>query len=327
MSLPDLPSYDDVLSAAKQLKGQAVHTPLLESDLLNEAYGKRILVKAEVLQRTGSFKFRGAYNAISRLSSDERARGVLTYSSGNHAQGIALAAKLCGVKATIIMPEDAPDLKIQNTKDLGAEVIFYDRFGESREDIGQKLTEEKGVSLIKPYDNFHIIAGQGTCGKEIAEQCADLGVSPDAVIVPAGGGGLTAGICLAMEQHFPKTTIFTVEPEHFNDWQRSQEAGKILSNEPGHRSICDAILTPEPGEMTFALASPRLAGGLTVSDEDAKHAMREAFSRLKLVLEPGGAAALATALLDKVPGNPQTIVVIASGGNVDPAQFAEIVKA
>ncbi len=317
----DLPSFADVEDAARQISSEAIRTPLLESALLNEEAGRRLLVKPECLQRTGSFKFRGAHNRISRMSADERARGVIAFSSGNHAQGVAHAARICGIAATIIMPEDAPKLKLANTRAYGAEVVTYDRFGESREEIGSEIAERTGAVMVKPYDDFHVIAGQGTCGLEIAEQCAEREIVPDAVVVCCGGGGLTSGISLALEARLPDTRLYAAEPEQYDDWRLSLEKGERVAVNPGFKSICDAIITPMPGAMTFPIAAPRLAGGLVVTDAEVKAAMSRAFDRLKIVIEPGGAVALATALGDQLPADVKTVVVTASGGNVDQAVF------
>lgn len=313
-----------ITAAAERLKGHARRTPLLESPFLNDVAGRRVLVKPECLQHTGSFKFRGAWSALSALDPEVRAKGVLAYSSGNHAQGIALAASRHGVPSVIVMPEDAPALKLANTRALGAEVVTYDRAGgESREAIGQALSAERGLTLIKPYDEPMVIAGQGTTGLEIAEQAAELGVTQGDVLVCCGGGGLTAGVALALEATAPKMRARPVEPEGFDDTKRSLIAGEILSNDRPSGSICDAIVTPAPGQLTFPIQQ-RLSGpGIAVSDQDALRAMAQAFLRLKIVAEPGGAVALAAALFhaDEIEGD--AVIAIVSGGNVDPAQFAK----
>lgn len=318
----DLPEFADVEDAARQIGGEAFRTPLLESPLLNEEAGRRILVKAECLQRTGSFKFRGAYNRISRMTAEERARGVIAYSSGNHAQGVAHAAQICGTKATIVMPKDAPEMKLANTQAYGAQVVTYDRFGEDREEIGGEIAQRTGAVLVRPYDDFYVIAGQGTCGLELSEQCLERGIQPDAVITCCGGGGLTAGISLAVEAKLPGARLFTSEPEHYDDWRLSLEKGERVGITPDHVSICDAIVTPMPGVMTFPIAGPRLAGGLVVTDSQVKCAMARAFDRLKIIIEPGGAVALAAALYAGLADDVKTVVVTASGGNVDQAVFA-----
>lgn len=313
-----------ITAAAERLKGHARRTPLLESPFLNELAGRRVLVKPECLQHTGSFKFRGAWSALSALDPEVRAKGVLAYSSGNHAQGIAYAAARHGVPSVIVMPEDAPALKLANTRALGAEVVTYDRVGgESREAIGQALSKERGLTLIKPYDEPMVIAGQGTTGLEIAEQAAELGVTTGDVLVCCGGGGLTAGVALALEAHAPRMRARPVEPVGFDDTKRSLIAGKILSNDRPSGSICDAIVTPAPGLLTFPIQQRLCGPGIAVTDNDALRAMAQAFLRLKIVAEPGGAVALAAALYhtDDIQGD--AVVAVVSGGNVDPAQFSK----
>ena len=311
-------------AAAKRLAPVVRHTPLLSSPFLDDIAGRRVLVKPECLQHTGSFKFRGGYSAVSALDPDTRARGVIAYSSGNHAQGVALAAQMHGISAVIVMPSDAPALKIDNTRALGAEVVLYDRpGGESREAVGEALAQDRGLTLIRPYDDRQVIAGQGTCGLEIADQAGELGVTNADVLVCCGGGGLSSGIALALEARAPGLRLRPVEPEGFDDVTRSLAQGARVSINASTGSICDAILTPSPGEITFPILQ-RLSGpGIVVSDTDCLAAMRHAFLRLKLVLEPGGAAALAAALTkpDQITGD--TVIVVATGGNVDPAIFAQ----
>lgn len=316
-------SISDIRAAQERLAPVRRVTPLLESDLLNREAGRRILVKAECLQRTGSFKFRGAWSAISALDEKTRSRGILAYSSGNHAQGIAHAAELMGVPAVIIMPEDAPAMKIGNTRTYGAEVVLYDRVnGESREAKGAAIAGERGLTLIRPYDEPMVIAGQGTAGLEIADQARSIGVEQSDVLVCCGGGGLSSGVALALEAEAPGLRVRTVEPDAGDDTARSLAAGKRLSIDGPIRSICDAIVTPSPGELTFPILS-RLAGaGISVSDDDALRAMAAAFRHLKLILEPGGAVALAAALFHGDMLNGETTICIASGGNVDAAIFA-----
>lgn len=316
------PVFADIESAASRLKGEAVRTPLLEAPLLNEKLGGRLLVKPECLQRTGSFKYRGAFNRLSLIPEADRARGVLAYSSGNHAQGVAHAASQLGIKASIIMPEDAPAMKIQNTKDYGAEVILYDRYSESREEIGQRIAAKTGATLVRPYDDPGVIAGQGTIGLEIAEQAAEYGAALDAVIVCCGGGGLVSGTALALHNVAPGVPVYSAEPENFDDMARSLASGKHESNDPAARSICDAIVTPTPGEITFSLCKPLLAGGFVVSDDEALDAMAAAFRYLKIVVEPGGAVALAAALSGKIDMQGKTVAVVCSGGNCDSEMFA-----
>ena len=314
-------AIDDIRAAAARIAGQAVRTPLLESPRLNDRLGGRLLVKAECLQRTGSFKFRGAYNTLSAMDPGVRARGVLAYSSGNHAQGVALAAKMFGVSATIVMPSDAPELKKRNTAEYGADVVLYDRFGESREEIGERLTAERGLTLVKPFDQVSVIAGQGTIGLEIDAQAGEFGAQPDLAVCPAGGGGLISGISVSLKHAFPAIDIHPAEPEGFDDWKRSLETGQRQSADPEARSICDAILTPTPGELPFEIGRRNLARGLVVSDREALEAMRTAFLELKIVGEPGGVAGLAAILSGHVDIAGRTAVAIVSGGNVDPSVF------
>jgi threonine dehydratase len=323
----ELPNFADVRAAAERLAGRIVTTPLLEAPLLNRRLGLRLLVKAECLQRTGSFKFRGAMNAILRLDERQRRAGVVAYSSGNHAQGVAAAAQLLGVPATIVMPADAPAIKVANTRGYGAEIVLYDRWRESREAIGAKLATERGANLIPPYDDARVIAGQGTAGLEIAAQARALGAQLDALIVPASGGGLVTGCALALSGESPATAVYSAEPETVDDWRRSLAAGTRLANDPGARSICDALLAPMPGEITFALGRRLLAGGLAVSDAEALRAIAVAFADLKLVVEPGGATALAAVLAGKLEARHRTVAVIASGGNVDRELFTQALAA
>lgn len=315
----DLPTFDDVKVAAERLHGIARRTPLLESDLLNDRLGGRLLVKAEPLQRTGSFKFRGAYNAISQIGD----KPVVAFSSGNHAQGVALAAKLLGVHATIVMPSDAPRIKQENTRAYGAELRLIDRYRESREDIGAEIAQTTGAVLIKPYDDPMVISGQGTVGMEIAEQAEELGASLDAVLICCGGGGLTGGCCLSLRNLCPNTGIYSVEPLSHDDTKRSYEAKKRVGNELGAKTICDALMAPMPGEITFAINRDLLSGGFAVKDDEAMHAMAIAFQTLKLVTEPGGAVALAAALSGHIDMQGKTVAVVASGGNVDPSTFQQ----
>ncbi|MGI9420887.1 MAG: threonine ammonia-lyase [Geminicoccaceae bacterium] len=322
-SIDDLPTFADVEAAAKRLHGVARKTPLLESDLLNDRVGGRLLIKAEPLQRTGSFKFRGAYNAISRVIDRDGKRPVVAFSSGNHAQGVALAAKLLGVPATIVMPSDAPAIKQRNTKAYGAELRLYDRFRESREELGAEIARTTGAALIKPFDNPDVIAGQGTVGLELAEQAEIASASLDAVVICCGGGGLIAGCALALKEKWPTLPLYAAEPEGYDDTRLSLEAGERRSIEPGAPTLCDAIMGPMPGEITFEINKSRIEGGLTISDEDALDAMALAFETLKLVLEPGGAAALAAVLSGKIETAGRTLAVVASGGNVDPSVYSK----
>jgi len=326
-TVSDLPTFDHVLAAAERLKGHAVLTPLLESSALNKRLGFRLLVKAEPLQRTGSFKFRGAFNRLVQLNEAERRLGVVAFSSGNHAQGVAHAAELLGIPATIVMPADAPAIKLANTRGYGAQVVTYDRWTEDREAVAARIVAERGGTIVKPYDEREIIAGQGTAGLEMIEQAAARGITIDAMAANSSGGGLIAGCALAFAALSPATKIYCAEPAGFDDHARSLAAGTRLANDPGASSICDALMAATPGQLTFAINSARLAGGLVASDAEAKQAMAVAFNELKLVIEPGGAVALAAALLGRFPGKPATIAVIASGGNVDPALFREALAA
>lgn len=314
-------TLEDIRAARERLQGAARLTPLLESDALNAIAGRRVLVKAECLQRTGSFKFRGAWNAVSSLDPEALARGVIAYSSGNHAQGVALAARLHGAPAVIVMPEDAPAAKIRGTRGYGAEVVTYDRYHGNREEIGARLAGERGLSLVRPYDEPKVIAGQGTAGLEIAEQAAAMGVTEADVIVCCGGGGLSAGIALALEGAAPGLRLRTAEPEGHDDMARSLVSGSRERNAPGG-SICDAIVTPTPGELTFPILQRRAGPGFAVADEEARAAMALAWRCLKIVAEPGGAVALAAAIFrrDEIEGD--AVIVVVSGGNVDPAVFA-----
>ncbi len=314
-------NIDRIRAAATRLQGHARHTPLLSSPFLDEIAGRRLFVKPECLQHTGSFKYRGARAAVSALGEGERARGLIAYSSGNHAQGVAQAARDFGTSAVIVMPSDSPALKIANTRALGAEVVLYDRDREDREALGARLAEERGLTLIKPFDNPEVIAGQGTVGLEIA---ADLPAgTTGSVLVPCGGGGLTSGIALALEAEAPGLRVRPVEPEGFDDVARSLASGRIEQNSrPTTGALCDAIITPAPGELTFPILHRLCGPGLVVSEEEALRAMALAFSRLKVVAEPGGAVALAAALFhgEKLAGD--TVVAVISGGNVDAPLFA-----
>ncbi len=314
----------DVESAARRLVDVAVRTPLVGCDALDAAAGGRVLIKPECLQRTGSFKIRGAYNLMSQLSPSDAARGVVAWSSGNHAQGVACAGQRLGIRTTIVMPEDAPQAKLERTRDWGGEIVTYDRYTEDREAIARALATERGAALVPSYDHEHIIAGQGTVGLEIAEQCDELGVTPDQVLICCGGGGLTAGCATALAARLPGVRIYTVEPEQFDDTARSLAAGRRMSVDRGARSICDALQAPTPGEMPFPILRELVSGGLTVSDADVRDAMRFAFRHLKLVAEPGGAVALAAVLSNRIDTAARTTVVVISGGNVDEALFGRI---
>ena len=312
------PSYDDIVQAAQRLRGWAVETPLLESPVLNEVAGGRVFMKAESLQRTGSFKFRGAFNRISLIPKGSRPGGVVAYSSGNHAQGVAAAAQIVGIPAVIVMPKDAPKVKIERTRSYGAEIVLYDRIRESREEIGNDLARQRAATLVRPYDDPGIIAGQGTCAMEIAAQTRARDVRLDSLLVCCGGGGLTAGSVLAMDKLSADTEVLTVEPTGFDDTKRSLEAGQIQENRGNESSICDALLAPRPGQLTFAINKDRVSGGLSVTDEEVRAALDFAFHILKLVLEPGGAVCLAAVLSGKLDCRHRTVALTLSGGNIDP---------
>ncbi len=318
----ELPRFADVEAAAERLAGHAVLTPLVESPLLNERLGARVLVKAEPLQRTGSFKFRGAFNNVSQLGDAERKHGVVAYSSGNHAQATAAAARQAGIDAVMVMPDDAPRIKIDNTRAWGAEVVLYERASRVREEVAKQIADQRGATVVPPFDHPWTIAGQGTVGLEIAAQAAALGAELDAVLVPCSGGGLIAGCALALAERAPGAALYAVEPEGFDDTARSLAAGSRQEARPGARSFCDALLAPTPGELTFAINREHLAGGLAVSDHEVAQAMRLAFVYLKLVIEPGGATALAALASGKLDCRGKTVAVVASGGNVDAETFA-----
>jgi threonine dehydratase len=310
-------------AAAVRLAGRARVTPLLSSPFLDDIAGRRVFVKAECLQHTGSFKFRGGWSAVSALPEDQRKRGVIAFSSGNHAQGVALAAKLHGIPAVIVMPADAPRMKIDNTRALGAEVVLYDRANDDRDAIGAALSQTRGLTLIKPYDEPQVIAGQGTVGLEIAAQAALEGITDADVLVCCGGGGLTSGVALALEARALGLRARPCEPAGFDDVTRSLASGQIQRNAALSGSICDAIITPQPGNITFPILKRLCGPGLVVTDAEAIQAVALAFARLKLVLEPGGAVALAAALFrqDQVAGD--AVIVVATGGNVDADVFAQ----
>lgn len=309
-------------AAAARMQGHARVTPLLSSPFLDEIAGRRVLVKAECLQHTGSFKYRGAWSAVSALDPVVRQRGIIAFSSGNHAQGVALAARQHGVGAVIVMPSDAPAVKVANTRALGGEVILYDRAGEDRDAIGAAMAAERRLTLIRPYDDAQVIAGQGTVGLELAVQAAEAGVSAADVLVCCGGGGLSSGVALALEARARGLRVRTCEPVGFDDMALSLASGAVVRNAALTGSVCDATLTPEPGKLTLPILQ-RLAGpGLVVSDDEALHAVALAWLRLRIVLEPGGAVALAAALFHAAKIEGDAVVVVASGGNVDAQVFA-----
>ncbi len=319
-------SLADIQAAAGRLKGLAVETPLIESPALNERLGGRIFLKPETLQRAGAFKFRGAYNRLSQLTDAERSRGVVAFSSGNHAQGVALAAKLIGCPALIVMPSDSPSVKVEGTRGFGAEIRFYDRFTEDRIAIADQIAAERGCVVVPSYDDPHIIAGQGTVGLEIVAQAAARGASLDSLICCVGGGGLIAGTSTAVKALSPATEVWGVEPAGFDETRRSLESGQRETIDKDARSICDALLTPIPGDLTWPINQKTLSGVVAVTDAEVAEAMRYAFSTLKLVVEPGGCVALTAALTGKVDVAGKTVAIVLSGGNVDPGLFAQVLS-
>ena len=321
---PDLPVFEDVLAAAERLAGMAVRTPVMESPWLNDIVGGRVLIKPECLQRTGSFKFRGAWNFISQLNKADNPGGVVAFSSGNHAQGVAAAAAIRGLPALIVMPEDSPAIKIANTRALGAEILTYDRASEDREEVSRGPLKERNAVLVRPFDHKFIIAGQGTAALELVEWAQENDAGIDQLLVPTGGGGLVGGCSLVMKHQLPACDVIAVEPEGFDDYGQSLQAGKIVTNPTTTGSICDALLTPSSGKVTFAVNQSRLSGGLAVSDDEVRAAMRFAFERLKLVVEPGGAVALAAVLTGKTDCKNKITALILSGGNVDAELFKSV---
>ena len=319
-----MPDINDIRAAADRIRGHARVTPLLNNPLLDEKIGKRIFVKADCLQRTGSFKFRGAWSAISNLDPEVRKQGVIAFSSGNHAQGVAHAATLHGIPSVIVMPADAPQIKINNTKALGAEVVLYDRDDESREAFAEEIMKTRPLTLIKPFDTPDVLSGQGTTGLEIAAQAADAGITEAEVNVCCGGGGLTAGIALALEADAPKMTVRPAEPEGFDDIARSLKLGSIQRNNQTTGSIQDAILTPAAGDLTWPVIQRFCGEGHVVTDDETLHAMALAFHYLKIVVEPGGAAALAASFFR--PSGADTIIAVATGGNVDADIFKQALE-
>jgi threonine dehydratase len=317
-------SLDDIRRAAERLSPVVVRTPLISSPALDELVGGTVLLKAENLQRTGSFKIRGAYNLLCQLTPEQAKCGAVAFSSGNHAQAVAAAGTMLGIETTIVMPKDAPPVKIENTRRLGGTTVLYDRYSEDREQIARGIAEERGAVLVPPYNHDHIIAGQGTAGLEIVAQCETLGQKPDQVLVCCSGGGLTAGCAVAVKSQLPDTDVLAVEPEDFDDTRRSLASGQLEGNDPDARTICDALMSAPPGEKTFAINRDLLSGALLVSDEEVRAAIHYAFRTLKLVVEPGGAAALAAVLAGKADFRRKVTVAILSGGNIDAGLFAEI---
>ena len=322
MTEPAAPTYADIEAAAARIAGVCERTPLLESAALNARLGGRLLVKAECLQRTGSFKLRGAYNRLAQLDETGRARGVVAYSSGNHAQAVAEAARLLGVHAVIVMPADAPPLKIERTRAAGAELVLYDRYGEDREAIAARIVAARGGTLVPPYEDPRIIAGGGTLGRELALQASELGVRLDALVVNCSGGGLIAGCAIALAELSPATQVYAAEPRSCDDTARSLRAGERLRNDTQARSICDALLVPIPGALTFGINRRLLAGAVTASDAEVIAAMRCARDELGMCVEPGGAVGLAALLAGRLPTQGRNVAAVLTGGNVDPAQYA-----
>ena len=320
-----LPTIADIEAAAQRLKGVALHTPLVSSPVLDALTGGRVFLKCETLQRTGSFKFRGAYNKLSSIPQNRRAGGVVAFSSGNHAQGVAAAAKLLSMPAVIVMPRDAPRPKRERTEPLGAEVVHYDSAREDREAIARALAEQRGATLVPPYDDPLVIAGQGTTGREILDDLAAEKIVPDVVIVNASGGGLTAGIALAVKARVPDAHLYTAEPQDFDDHARSFRSGHREVNASASGSICDALMSPTPGRITFEINRALVGEGLAATDEEVAKAVAFAFRELKLVVEPGGAVGLAVLLTGKVDVRDKVAVAVLSGGNVDPELFHRLV--
>ncbi|BAT59700.1 L-threonine dehydratase catabolic TdcB [Variibacter gotjawalensis] len=320
-----LPTAADIDAAAKRLAGVALRTPLVSSPVLDALAGGRVFLKAETLQRTGSFKFRGAYNKLSSIPENGRAGGVVAFSSGNHAQGVAHAAQLLNMRAAIVMPNDAPRAKRERTAAFGAEVILYDRVKEDREQIARDLATKRGAVLVPPYDDPFVIAGQGTTGREIAEDLTQLGLKPDNVVVNASGGGLTAGVALAVKAKFPDAKVFTSEPQYFDDHARSFKSGHRETNAQSSGSMCDALMSPTPGKLTFEITRHLVGNGVSASEDEVARAVAFAFRELKLVVEPGGAVALAAILAGKLDTKGKVTVAVLSGGNVDAELFAKLV--
>lgn len=314
---------ESIRLAAGRLHGVAVHTPILHSAVLNERLGGEVFIKPECLQHIGAFKFRGAYNRLSQLGEEERARGVVAFSSGNHAQGVAYAAALLNMQATIVMPSDAPQIKLQGTERLGATVRLYERHTESREQIAADIAAETGATLVPAFDDPHIIAGQGTCGLELMEDLAARNVVPQRVLSPCGGGGLLAGVSTAVKSLSPDTTVYGVEPEAFNDHYLSKQAGDRVKIDGTTPTLCDALMATTPGELTWSINSQTVDDYLLASEAEVQHAISFAFRYLKLVVEPGGAVALAALLSNKIDISGEQIAIILSGGNIDPASYSD----
>ncbi len=321
------PTAADIHAAAARLKGVAVRTPLISSPVLDEATGARVFLKPETLQRTGSFKFRGAYNRLVQIPLEQRAAGVVACSSGNHAQGVAAAARMLGMPAVIVMPSDAPALKLRRTRELGAQVVEYDRVREDRDAIAHAIASERGAIFVPPFDDPHIIAGQGTVGLEIAEDLAALGLAPDIVSANVSGGGLISGMALSVKERFPLARIVAAEPAGFDDHARSFRSGVRERNPAASGSFCDALLAPMPGALTFQVSSVLVGEGAQATDAEVSAAVSFAFRELKLVVEPGGAVALAALLNGRLGAEGKTVAIVLSGGNVDPETFAACIRA
>jgi threonine dehydratase len=322
---PPLPTARDVDAAAQLLAGVALRTPLITSSALDALTGARVFLKAETLQRTGSFKFRGAYNKLASIPRERRSGGVVAFSSGNHAQGVAAAARLLGMPAVIVMPSDAPRGKRARTAALGAEVVLFDRASDDREAIARDIAGKRDAVLVPPYDDPLVIAGQGTVGREIIEDLAALGLVPDVIAVTASGGGLTAGIALAVKSRLPAVRLYTAEPAGFDDHARSFKSGRRESNAALTGTICDALMARMPGELTFAINRALVDEGVAATDEEVTAAMDFAFHELKLVVEPGGAVALAALMSNKIDIRGKIAVAVLSGGNVDADVFHRLV--
>jgi len=318
--------FNAIDEAYKRINDQILRTPLVTSEFINNLLNTQVYFKLENLQWTGSFKLRGAMNKIMQLNLDQRKKGVVAYSSGNHAQAVAYAANLNGISSIIIMPKNAPLIKIKNTKKYGAEVILYDPLVESREEIANRISVDQGRTLIKPYEDLDIIAGQGTSGKEIAEEMIKLNLSPDLYLCCCGGGGLIAGTSTYLKYQFPNIDCYAVEPEEFNDTQISLEKKIITPVITGSQSICDALLAPQPGDLTFSINKEILKGGLSVSDNEVKNTIIQLAENLKIVVEPGGAVAASALLNNKLEIKNKTVIVMVSGGNIDNELFSQIVN-
>jgi len=315
----------DIDRAASVVAPYAVRTPLLSFPVLDARAGTRVFIKPEMLQRTGSFKFRGAFNKLASIPSEKRSGGVVAFSSGNHAQGVAAAAQILHMQATIVMPRDAPASKRERTRSYGAEVVLYDRDRDDREAIARGIAEPRGATLVRPYDDPFVIAGQGTAGREIAEDMERLGLAPDIVVAPASGGGLIAGVATAVKARFPLSELIVAEPEAFNDHTISLQHGKREAHHAEGRTICDALMAAMPGEITFAINSKLLSRGVTASDREVAEAVAFAYRELKLVVEPGGVVGLAALLAGRIDAAGKNVVIVLSGGNVDADLFAKLI--